>query len=476
LPDRIKSEVKKYLPYDNTNIQSICSYGSQLHGKSLEDIVEDKNIVINKKNKGNIGNFIQEHWFYIKPDNKKDQDFDLAGLELKCTMLERKKNNSLKVKWPLSLCAINYDDLDKETWDTSYLKHKIKNILLVFHLPDSVFLKTMIDKTSLFKLKDYEEIIQNDWLFIYNKNKDGLSHTLSGRDTKYLCTAPKSNDSKYKKKQPNSRFLAKALGFRLKSAFINTIYKQTKHPEKFDSIIDNNINEKSKSQLTNNSYKSFLIKKLNHESGKSLKMLCNENNLSLGLSKDTVPKLINKFLGFKNYKARILELELEGINIKLVKHNNNNYPYQAMSFPAEKIIELENSTWEDSKLSEYLNTLLIVPIYKPNSDTKDSECVLGSSFFWKPNDKQWVGITEEWEMYRDEFIQGKGKVSLIKKGNRYVESLGITKSKDTSYIHMRPHGAKNSDRDVDSHGNSFCKQSFWLNKKFVQEILNKVSS
>lgn len=469
--------MNKKLPYDNTSIESICMYAEKLHGKSLEDIVENKNIVINKKNKGNIGNFIQEHWFYIKPDNKKDQDFGSAGLELKCTTLERKKNNSLKVAWPLSICSINYDDLDKETWNTSYLKHKIKNVLLVFHLPDSVFLKTMIDKTSLFKLKDYEEVIKNDWLFIYNKNKEGLSHTLSGRDTKYLCTAPKSNDSKYKVKQPNSRFLAKALGFRLKSAFINTIYKQDKNPSKFDSIISNNfINEKSELIPTNDSYKSFLLDKLNKESGKSLKQLCDKNKLSLGLSKDTVPKLINKFLGFKNYTARILELELEGISIKVVKHNSENFPYQAMSFPAEKIMELENSTWEYSKLSEYLNTLLIVPMYKANKDTQDHDCILGNSFFWKPNDKQWDGISREWKMYRNEFIQGKGKLSLLKKGNAYVESLGITKSKDTSYIHMRPHGAKNSDRDKDSHGNTFCKQSFWLNKKFVQEILNHASS
>ena len=65
---------------------------------------------------------------------------------------------------------------------------------------------------------------------------------------------------------------------------------------------------------------------------------------------------------------------------------------------------------------------------------------------------------------------------MIKRGNKTFESLGITKSKDTSYIHMRPHGAKNSDRDEDSHGNIFCKQSFWLNKKFVQQILSQANS
>ena len=62
------------LPYDNTSIESICRYAKNLHSKSLEDIVGDKKIVLNNKNKGNVGNFIQEYWFHIKADNKKDQD------------------------------------------------------------------------------------------------------------------------------------------------------------------------------------------------------------------------------------------------------------------------------------------------------------------------------------------------------------------------------------------------------------------
>jgi len=465
------------LPYDNTSIESICKYAKNLHNKSLEDIVGDKKIVLNKKNKGNVGNFIQEYWFHIKVDNKKDQDFDLAGLELKCTPLKLLKNNSLTIKEPLSICAINLTQLDTETWNTSYLKHKINNILIIFHIPNQIFFKTVINKSTLFELKNYEELIKNDWLVIFNKNKLGLSHTLSAKDTRYLCTAPKSSDSSFKVKQPNSDKPAKQLGFRFKTAFMRTIYEQTKNPEKFDSFVSHNQSEnKAKIKLTSVSYKSFLLKKLNHESGKSLKVLCDENCLTLGSSKDTVPMLINKFLGIKNYKAKILELELEGIRIKHVKHNNKNYPYEAMSFPAEKIRELEQSTWEDSNLSEYLNTLLIVPLYKPTRNTKDSDCILGKSFFWTPSNEQWNNIRKEWVMYKNEFIQGKGKVSLITKGNKTQESLGITKSRDTSYIHMRPHGTKNSKRDSDSHGNTFRKHSFWLNQKFIQEILNQANS
>lgn len=467
------------LPYDNTSIKSICMYAMKLHSKSLEDIVGNRNVVFNKKNKGNIGNFIQEHWFYIKPDNKKDQDFDLAGLELKCTPLKLLKNNSLTIKEPLSICAINLTQLDTETWNTSYLKHKINNILIIFHIPNQIFLKTVINKSTLFELKNYEELIKNDWLVIFQKNKLGLSHTLSAKDTRYLCTAPKSSDSTFKVRQPNSDEPAKQLGFRFKTAFMRAIYEQSKNPLKYNSLLsDDNqiISTKTKEQITLTNYKSILLEKLNNEANKSLGELCKKNNLSLSKAKDSIARLLNKFLGFKNYKARILELELEGINIKVVRHNNEYYPYESMSFPSEKIKELEKSSWELSKLSEYLNTLLIIPLYQSSRDTNIDSLVLGQSFFWTPNDIQWEGIKNEWEMYRDEFINGKAKVSLIKRGNKTFESLGITKSKDTSYIHMRPHGAKNSDRDEDSHGNSFCKQSFWLNQKFIQEILNQASS
>ncbi len=467
------------LPYDNTSIESICRYAKNLHSKSLEDIVGDKKIVLNNKNKGNVGNFIQEYWFHIKADNKKDQDFYLAGLELKCTPLKLLKNNSLTIKEPLSICAINLTQLDTETWNTSYLKHKINNILIIFHIPNQIFLKTVINKSTLFELKNYEELIKNDWLVIFNKNKLGLSHTLSAKDTRYLCTAPKSSDSTFKVKQPNSDKPAKQLGFRFKTAFMRAIYEQSKNPLKYNSLLsDANqvISIKTKEQITLTNYKSILLQKLNKQSNKSLGELCKTNNLSLGKAKDSVARLLNKFLGFKNYKARILELELEGINIKVVRHNNEYYPYESMSFPSEKIKELEKSSWQSSNLSEYLNTLLIVPLFQPSKDTKIDNFVLGQSFFWTPSDVQWEKIKNEWEMYRDEFINGKARVSVIKRGNKTFESLGITKSKDTSYIHMRPHGAKNSDRDEDSHGNIFCKQSFWLNKKFVQQILSQANS
>ena len=38
---------------------------------------------------------------------------------------------------------------------------------------------------------------------------------------------------------------------------------------------------------------------------------------------------------------------------------------------------------------------------------------------------------------------------------------------------MRPHGRDSNDRDQDSLGNSIVKQCFWLNKKFIQKLLNE---
>jgi len=64
---------------------------------------------------------------------------------------------------------------------------------------------------------------------------------------------------------------------------------------------------------------------------------------------------------------------------------------------------------------------------------------------------------------------GKAKVIEIKNGR---ETTGLTKSKDTEIIHMRPHASNNQDRDCYK-GNSIVKQSFWLNTKFVQKIIQE---
>ena len=59
-----------------------------------------------------------------------------------------------------------------------------------------------------------------------------------------------------------------------------------------------------------------------------------------------------------------------------------------------------------------------------------------------------------------------------KKGYKEVIS-NIPKESETEIIHLRPHAQDSNDRDIDTFGTSAVKQSFWLNKKFVEKLLKK---
>jgi hypothetical protein len=78
-------------------------------------------------------------------------------------------------------------------------------------------------------------------------------------------------------------------------------------------------------------------------------------------------------------------------------------------------------------------------------------------------------------VYKKEVLDGKCKVTKIKQNSQkgYKEVSQLSKESDTQIIHMRPHGKDSSDRDIDSKGNSIVKQCFWINKLFIQKLLNK---
>ena len=327
---------------------------------------------------------------------------------------------------------------------------------------DIHLLETKMHDLMIFNIKGYENLLKSDWEVIYNKNKNGQSHLLSGTDTLYLATAPKGSNVKFAVKQPNNeKELAKNLGYRLKAAFLQTAWDDFKNPDKYNTL------SKIKNLKTN--IKETILSNLHQLKSKSISDLSEKYSISMPKSKDCIYQFLSKLLGFKNLKLKILEVEAAGIQFKTISANPKTFkPYEAMSFPYENIKELEKHAWEESNLYNILsNVLLFIPTYRETKDIPIKDGKIGSAFFWSPTENELYEIKKEWEMYKNEFINGKGKATII--NNKEV--LGITKENSTKYIHMRPHGKNNQDRDYDSHGNSFCKHSFWLNKKYIKNIL-----
>ena len=105
------------IEYDKTNPSSIEAYAQKLIGKTFRDVWEEDEAqqrsdilaeeseeyvssddVENKKNKGNLGQIIEENFFHYACNSDSRPDFYEAGVELKVTPYKINKNGSISAK------------------------------------------------------------------------------------------------------------------------------------------------------------------------------------------------------------------------------------------------------------------------------------------------------------------------------------------------------------------------------------------
>ena len=121
--------------YDRRNVQSIFKHAKQLENKSLRLVYpgDCRNLDLNKKNKGKLGELVETIHFKYHNNTKAEADLQEAGVELKVTPLYETKDHRLKSKERLVLENINFMTIVNETWDSNSLLKKLKQLLLMFY-------------------------------------------------------------------------------------------------------------------------------------------------------------------------------------------------------------------------------------------------------------------------------------------------------------------------------------------------------
>ncbi len=471
--------------YDDSSIVSIVAYAKKLVGKSVADILAQDSLDINIKNKGVIGTIIEEYWFGIKPNSSPLPDFDKVGVELKIIPLIKQKSR-LVVKERTKICSINYTTLVDETWQTSHVKEKLNKILFIYYLYDKDNIKnSTIKKIDLWKLNENnnEFIIKHDYLHVQQKIKEGYAHELSESLSKVLAASRSGSGGKDSSgrlrdlvSQPIKIHSPEALkrAFSLKQSFTNQRWNELSTKHQYESIID----ALEIDDLAN--FEERIVTSINAYANKSIKEISDIFSLDISSrSKNKIATIIKKAIGFKSVKSTIKEFEQLGIIIKVVPVNQkNNYPFEAISFATMKLQEFVNEEWEDSTFREYLHKILIVPIYSRSKESTLDEKYMAKTFFWSPSISEEALIQKEWSCYQDEVLSGKCEVKKVAMNSLkgYKEVSALSKESQTLAIHMRPHGRDSTDRDIDTLGNSIVKQSFWLNKRFIQKLLEENNS
>lgn len=108
-------------PYDKTNPLSIERYAQRLIGKTFRQVCDEDdrskwNIIresavynasrADKKQKGGLGNLIEERFFHYPANDDSRPDFPEAGVELKVTPYKKLSNGNLAAKERLIITMI----------------------------------------------------------------------------------------------------------------------------------------------------------------------------------------------------------------------------------------------------------------------------------------------------------------------------------------------------------------------------------
>ncbi|MDC1447665.1 MutH/Sau3AI family endonuclease [Candidatus Thioglobus sp.] len=466
-----KLDIKEHFHYDHTDEESIMERARMLKGKTLGFVSDNspyEKDLIKKTNKGKVGNFIEKHWFGIPNNSRPEPDFAEAGIELKVCSIN--KNKGRTVKWNQKICSINYVTLHDEEWISSHTKLKINKVLFVYYLSDDAdnpWSSQIVLDVDLWELKSNEELIVPEWESARNKVRKGLAHKLTISGCKYLG-ANTSGTSKLVP-QPVTKYqkLAKERSFYFQRSFVDIHWQEVR---KSESVIE------SLSLSSSDNYESDILNAISHYEGKTMGEIANIFNTIIPGGKAAVPSIIKLAIGFKSVKSKIKEFEQLGILVKTFPVRTSDMrPWEAVSFPAIKIKEFTKEDWDESTLLSQIGKILFVPFSAEKSDIKAKDKKLYKPFFWSPNSDEITLIKHEWETYK---AQASKKLNIFKKPGKYKKGYkeiitNLSNESETKIIHIRPHGRDSDDRDEDNYGTSVVKQSFWLNKGFLQKLLNQ---
>ncbi len=470
-------DIEIELGYDKTKPKSIEAYAQKLVGRSFRQVMEDDSNAIRedgttygksdvaetKRNKGNVGQIIEECFFHYSCNSDARADFPEAGVELKVTPYKENKNGTLSAKERLILTMIDYMTVVNEDFETSHFWNKSKLILLIYYLYKQEVkfnLDYRIGYAKLFTPPEQDlKIIKHDYEIIVEKIRAGKAHELSEGDTLYLGAATKSSTSEVRRKQPYSDIPAKPRAFTFKNSYMTYVLNNYIIPGKdtYEPIVKDDSVE---------SFEDYVVNKIGEYAGYSVDELCEKFDVDITKkAKNLGAMLAYRILGIKSNQAE--EFEKANIVLKTIRIGSNNKIKESMSFPTFKFKELVQEEWDDSTFGNYLReTRFLFVVYK--FDENEKLHLKGAQFWNIPYEDLENDVRQMWER----------TVQVLKEGLKVEKINGINhnnfpKATENRVSHVRPHAQNAKDTYELPDGREYPKQCFWLNNTYILEQIDE---
>lgn len=483
--------------YDETSVDSIVNFAKSLAGKSLDEVVTLPRDVENSRNRGNLGNLVEQFFFEL-PITTSGIDFPKAKLELKTTGIVRSSSGQYKAKERLVLTMINYLNIVEETWESSVLFTKCQLMLILFYLYQNdapSFKQKFVLEPFLYKMHENDlQVIRNDWEFIKSKILEGKAHEISEGDTFYLgaCRKGSGGPSEVDREQPFSKQKAKSRAFSFKPSYVNTLIAQTTHvdgnlkvPKETKYAVPNPEADEPQALLENQKTDSkfdfipdFLVQDETPEvtfkfkAGETFESITAQKfGPYLGMSLDEISGIIGYRKSGTNHKGfvrdlamRILsdggksvpELEKAGVELKTVRLKASGMPKESMSFPGFKFLEIVDQEWEESSFFERLENKFLFIVIRDDSNGIER---LEKIQYWNMPFVDRLEAQRVWEETRRRVM---------------INAHDLPKQSESNIAHVRPKARNGSDTLLTPQGDYVVKQCFWLNARYIKSVVDEI--
>lgn len=490
------------IDYDKSNPKSIEEYAKQLIGHTFREVdgwnlsgivSEDKTTYSNKSRKGGLGNFIEERFFGYKANSDSQADFSEAGVELKVTPYEIKKNGKLSAGERLVLTMISYENEIEDDFLKSHVWEKCKLMLLIYYLRDKALASNMdyrIDFVQLFQMPEKDlEIIMNDYKIITDKIKAGNAHELSESDTMYLgaCTKGATAAKSLVPQFYNKEIKAKKRAFCLKNSYMTYVLNNYLVPGKTtydDALV-------SSDELKHQSFADILQNRLSKYVGlyeddiaDIIGVEINKNN------KSYEAMLICNMLGVKS--TRVEEFEKAGILVKILKYRKAKNRNQQFRLEDVNFMEFDNEKMDEEILDDEGNPIgwEYSTLYSLLHDRKylfaifwedESGSIFKGSQIWGMPDNDMDIVRNVWSRTK-KIVRDGIDLTIKDRGSKQVVENNLPGIGDNGIFHMRPHAQRAyhefldgtkvgsgmvADSDLLPDGRRIVRQSYWLNRSYI---------
>ncbi len=308
-------------------------------------------------------------------------------------------------------------------------------------------------------------IIEEDWRKIHGKISAGRAQDLSEGDTEYLGACTKAANASVTRTQANGGEAAKPRAFSFKAGYMTVLLRQMLSPDEAAEEYESAI--KDSSVLRKKTFEQEILSRFTPFAGKTITDIKKEVGKGLNpKSKDYYAMLARRMMGVQGKK--IEEFEKAEITMKTVQLRADGMPKEDMSFPAFRFAELVKEDWDaavddekpGSSFKEQLQKRFLIVVYQCQGDCKSGDRKrFVKAFFWTmPNDVLEGEVQRVW----------RSAVKAVKKS----DGSRLPKKSESAVAHVRPHGRDGSDTDVLPDGSAITKRCFWLDKKFIKDVVD----